>query len=105
MSKGALSDEQITLTFVSKVWLYESTAVAVMNFDSCESTQYEIELALKKHERPDQQAVRETSKWCPNRMSKRTSNGYPFETLYTENGTPILMLEHGFGLVVSLKAS
>lgn len=69
MSKGALSDEQITLTFVSKVWLYESTAVAVMNFDSCESTQYEIELALKKHERPDQQAVRETSEWCPRRDS------------------------------------
>ena len=45
------------------------------------------------------------NRWCPNRMSKRTSNGYPFETLYTENGTPILMLEHGFGLVVSLKAS
>lgn len=69
MSKGALSDEQITLAFVSKVWLYEDTAVAVMNFDSCDSTQYEIEMALKEHERPDKQAVRETSKWCPRRDS------------------------------------
>ena len=54
LSEGEMEDEDILRVFVNKIWLYEGSAVAVMNFDSRESSQYEIEDALNQHEHPVQ---------------------------------------------------
>lgn len=52
LAQGDMADEDIIRVFVSRVWLYEETAVAVMNFDGRGATQFEVEYALKQHEHP-----------------------------------------------------
>ena len=92
--EGARTDAEILGAFVYQVRLYRETAVAVLNLTDRETTQYEIDCAIKKLETAGQQAVSSVVPLVP-----------PIGNKTNPPSSQVILLENGLGFVVSLKAA
>ena len=101
VANGYRTDSEILKAFVSQVWVYGDEALAVMNFEGKTSTPYEINQAYKKHEHAGQATCSCNLKMVPQRRNK--TNSAP--VIYTAAGVPVILLESGFGILVTLKAA
>jgi DNA invertase Pin-like site-specific DNA recombinase len=103
VADGMRTDEELLKAFVSQVWVNGDRAIAVMNFNGKQTTPYEVECLIKeKHEPAGQEQVRATSLWLPQDGDK-TNQKRAENTLIA--GTPIVLLESGIGVMISLNAA
>ena len=92
--EGARTDAEILSAFVYQVRLYRETAVAVLNLTDRETTQYEIDCAIKKLETAGQSTVSSVVPLVP-----------PIDNKTNQPSSQVILLENGIGFVVSLKAA
>ncbi|MBQ9000281.1 MAG: recombinase family protein [Eggerthellaceae bacterium] len=103
VASGMRTDEELLKAFVSQVWVSENHAMAVMNFQGKTSTPYEINCALKQILEPaGQKQVRESSLWLPPDEDKTNQIK---RSIITARGVPVVFLDNGFGIMVTLDAA
>ena len=126
LADGMLSDEELLKGFVSSVWAKGNSLIAVMNFPGKDSTPYEIECILneleeiagqaqvrfipslgydypkKELEPAGQMLVREFNSWLP---QDEDNTNLKRPTILDAHGVPVVILESGFGVFISLKAA
>ncbi|MBR2804568.1 MAG: recombinase family protein [Eggerthellaceae bacterium] len=126
LADGMLSTDELLKGFVSSVWAKGDILLAVLNFAGKDSTPYEIEGVLselgemagqkqvrvtsskggadpkKELEPAGQSLVRELDSWLP-RDDMETN--HPKRIITGAHSSKIILLENGFGIVVSLNAA
>ena len=106
IAEGMKSDADVIDAFVSQVWLYADKAVAVTSFNGRGSTtKHEIDCVIKTSEPAGQELVRMNRLWLPTGEDIRTSKTKAPPLIMTANNTPVILLENGIGVIVSLKAA
>jgi len=103
IADGMQSDEEIVRSFISQVWVYDDQAVAVMNFFGKSSTAYEINAAYKKTRNTRSTSVSSNSKMVPPNGFKTSRKKTCLHS--TPEGAAVILLESGFGVLISLKAA
>lgn len=102
VANGFKTDEEILKALVTQVWAYGDEIVAVMNFEGKHSTPYEITSAYKNTRNTRSTDVSSNINLVPPSVNK-TNHQTP--VLYTAEGVPVILLENGLGVLVSLKAA
>ena len=102
VADGFKSDADLLKAFVTQVWAFGDELLVVMNFMGRHSTPYEIKQAYKKHE-PAGQAPGSCDFGLvpPNGINANRQT----TVLHTVDGAPVILLENGLGVLVSLKAA
>ena len=101
LADGFKSDEEILKAFVSQVWVFGDDVFTIMSFNGKFSTPYEIKTAYEKARNTRSVGVSSNLNLVP--PTKNKTNDTP--VLFTSEGAPVILLESGFGIVVSLKAA
>lgn len=102
IADGKRTDREIISAFVSQVRIYEGKAVAVLNFTDSQSTPFEIDAMMKKVELPQVRDSSTMNALVPQSIRKTNKIEAP-RTAF--NTVPVMLLESGIGIVVSLKAA
>ena len=102
LAEGAESDEDVLKKAVSQVWVFGDYAMAIMNFCGKNSTKFEVMTAYENSRNSRSSTVSAEIELVPPNRDK-TIQSSPIS--YTTEGVPVILLESGIGILVSLKAA
>ena len=100
--EGAVSDKEILNAFVSQVWVFPDEAIAVINLMGKNETQYGITCAYENARNRRSDTVSSDFNLVPPSGDK-TKHATP--VLHTAKGVPVILLDSGIGVLISLKAA